>query len=219
MNDYQRCITFWDSVFSEENDAIPSGISSGSATFDEAIGWLTNGSERVLDFGCGNGIMLFYCALSGTKSHLGIDLSEQAIATARRKAANMPCGSFEFRQGGLESLAKIPDDSFDAVILSNIIDNLYPEDAMLLLHECARILNENGKMLVKLNPFLTQEQIREWKIKTISGNLLDDGLLLWNQTTDQWRVFLQECFSIVREDEVYYPEHDQTNRIFCLTKV
>ena len=218
MNDYQRCISFWDSVFLSEDDAVPMGSFSGNPALDDAIGWLSKDSQRVLDFGCGNGSLLFYCARSGTKSHLGIDLSEQAIAAASKKAANMPCGAFEFRQGGLEMLADVPDASFDAVILSNIIDNLYPEDAMQLLRACARILKEDGKALVKLNPYLTQEQILEWKVKTISGSLLDDGLLLWNQTTEQWRAIFKERFAISHEGEIYYPEHDQTNRIFYLTK-
>ena len=219
MNDYLRCIAFWDSVFLDEDGALPRDSSSGNAALDDAIRWLTNDSKRVLDFGCGNGSLLFYCSLYGTKSHLGIDLSEQAIATARKKAANMQCGLFEFRQGGVEAIAEIPYASFDAVILSNIIDNLYPDDAMQLLYACARILKENGKVFVKLNPYITQEQIIDWKIKTISGNLLDDGLLLWNQTTEQWRVFFQERFSILKEGEIYYPEHNQTNRVFCLVKI
>jgi len=128
----------------------------------------------------------------------------------------MPCGEFEFQQGGLESLVDIPDATFDAAILSNVIDNLYPEDAMLLLCACSRILKENGKMLVKLNSCLTQKQIVEWNIQTISGNLVDDGLLLWNNTTEQWREILNVHFEIYLEGEIYYPEHEQTNRLFCL---
>ncbi|HML66996.1 MAG TPA: class I SAM-dependent methyltransferase [Clostridia bacterium] len=218
MNDYQRCISFWDSIFLDENSAVPQNSSSGNTALDDAIGWLSKDSECILDFGCGNGSLLFYCSLHGTKSHLGIDLSKQAIITAQRRTANMPCGDFEFRQGGLEILTDVPDMSYDAVILSNIIDNLYPDDAMKLLHACVRILKEYGKIFVKLNPYITQEQIIDWKIKTISGNLLDDGLLLWNQTTEQWRVLFQEHFSIIQENEIYYPEHDQTNRVFHLMK-
>jgi arsenite methyltransferase len=218
MSDYQRCIAFWDSIFSDQDDTVPTSLSSGNAVLDEAIGWFAKDSEHILDFGCGNGSLLFYSALYGTKSHLGIDLSEQAIATARKKAANMPCGTFEFRKGGLDVLSEVADATYDAVILSNIVDNLYPEDAFLLLRGCVRILKENGKVLVKLNPHLTQKQIAEWKIKTVSGNLLDDGLLLWNQTTEQWRDFFRTCCVVSHECEIYYPEQEQSNRIFYLIK-
>lgn len=130
----------------------------------------------------------------------------------------MSRGMFSFWQGGVEQLAKIADASFDAIILSNIIDNLYPEDANLLIDECARILQGSGKVLVKLNPHLSKEQIAAWNIKEISGNLLDDGLLLWNNTTEEWRAFFSTRFIICREGEVYYPEHEQTNRLFYLIK-
>ncbi|MEN6636490.1 MAG: class I SAM-dependent methyltransferase [Clostridiaceae bacterium] len=182
------------------------------------IDWLCDGTSRVLDFGCGNGTLLFLCALRGTTNHLGIDLSQEAILCAKRKAERMSRGMFSFWQGGVEQLSKIADASFDAIILSNIIDNLYPEDANLLVDECARILQGSGKVLVKLNPHLSKEQIADWSIKEISGNLLDDGLLLWNNTTEEWRDFFSSRFNILRENEVYYPEHDQTNRLFYLIK-
>jgi len=214
----QRCIDFWDSVFSQEDSSVPIDGRTGYDALDDAIAWLSGGSRRILDFGCGNGTMLFICARIGTTDHVGIDLSREAILCAQRKAAKMKIGSFLFHQGGVEALSPFSEASFDAIILSNILDNLYPEDAMLLLDECTRILKTGGKVFVKLNPYLSQEQISEWKIKTIVGNLLDDGLLLWNNSTEQWREILTGHFVIEREGEVYYPEHEQTNRLFCLLK-
>ena len=215
---YQRCITFWDQVFSEESDELPKEATIGNDTLDQALIWLCEGANRVLDFGCGNGGLLFLCALRGTSDHFGIDLSQEAICCAKRKAERMRCGTFSFQQGGVEQLSMIANASFDAIILSNIIDNLYPEDANLLVDECARILKVSGKVIVKLNPYLSKEQIAEWNIKEISGNLLDDGLLLWNNTTEEWRDFFSSRFTIFREGEVYYPEHEQTNRLFFLIK-
>jgi arsenite methyltransferase len=219
MKDYHRCIEYWDPIFSEEDDSLPSDPKTGNAKLDDAIRWLCEDSKRVLDFGCGNGSLLFHCALNGTKEHLGIDLSKEAVLCAKRKCARMPVGEFEFLEGGVEALFTIANSSTDAVILSNIVDNLYPEDALQLLHECARLLKQGGKVLIKLNPYLTQEQIAEWNIKSITGNLLDDGLLLWNNTTEQWREIFQQHFSIVREGEIYYPEYNQTNRFLCLAKL
>lgn len=216
--DYQRCVAFWDQVFSEESDALPKESTTGNEALDRALFWLCEGLNRVLDFGCGNGSMLLFCAQNGTNEHIGIDLSQEAILCAERKAKRMHSGTFSFLQGGVELLSSIPDASVDAVILSNIVDNLYPEDAQSLLDESARILRHAGKALIKLNQYLSQQQIEEWNIHSISGNLLDDGLLLWNNTTEEWRAFFSTQFEIHRETEVYYPEHDQTNRLFYLIK-
>lgn len=131
----------------------------------------------------------------------------------------MPTGQFDFRQGGVSLLKELPDASFDAILLSNIVDNLYPKDAQQLIAESARLLKPGGKALIKLNPHLSNEQIEQWGIRIIHNDLLDDGLLLWNQTTEQWRRLFQKDFTIYRESEVYYPEHEQTNRLFLLTRI
>ena len=216
--DYQRCVAFWDQVYSEESDALPKESTTGNEALDRALFWLCEGLNRVLDFGCGNGSMLLFCAQNGTNEHIGIDLSQEAILSAKRRAEHMISGAFLFQQGGVEALASIHDASVDAIILSNIVDNLYPEDAQSLLDESARILRHAGKALIKLNQYITQQQIEEWNIHPISDNLLDDGLLLWNNTTEEWREFFSTQFEIHFETEVYYPEHDQTNRLFYLIK-
>jgi len=215
---YQRFIEYWDNVFSKAGDSVSNHVTLDNDDLENALRWLCEGSRSVIDFGCGRGSMLFFCAQIGTQEHLGIDLSSEAILISQRRAEKLKRGSFKFQQSGVEALSSVPAASFDAMILSNIIDNLYPDDAKLLLSECARILKPGGKLFVKLNPFLTPEQIREWKIKTISGNLLDDGLLLWNNTTEQWRSFFEKDFSIVHEGTIYYLEHDMINRSFYLTR-
>ena len=80
------------------------------------------------------------------------------------------------------------------------------------------MLKRGGKLLVKLNPFLSEKQIKEWNIKTIEGNLLDDGLLLWNNTDAEWERLFKEKFSTVAKKEVYYKEAEQTNRMYLLLK-
>jgi arsenite methyltransferase len=59
----------------------------------------------------------------------------------------------------VEELEAIADGAFDGVVLSNIIDNLIPQDAIKVLTEVKRILKVSGKVSVKLNPFLTDKQV------------------------------------------------------------
>lgn len=214
--DYQRCVVFWDNVFSKETDLFSSHITTENKNLDEALRWLCDGTQSVIDFGCGNGSMLFICAQNGTKVHLGIDLSNEAVLLSKRRANSFRVGSYTFLQGGVETLSNIPDASFDAMILSNIIDNLFPDDAITVISECARILRKNAKLLIKLNPYISATQIKDWNIKCISENLFDDGLILWNNTTDQWRALFEQHFKVIFTEEIYYPEHEQTNRMFCL---
>lgn len=160
--------------------------------------------------------MLFKCSLRGTQVHIGIDNSSQGIELAKASQELMTLGKFTFIVGGADHLKNLPDHSIDGVILSNILDNLIPDDAHLLLKQAQRILVNRGKVFLKLNPYLSDEQIQKWDINVIEGNFLDDGLFLWNQTTEEWRALLTQYFSEVDFKDIYYPEHDQNNRLFLL---
>ena len=216
LSRYEKSIDAWDDIFSEESAVFPKTKTTGNPGFDKGLEWLTENASTVLDFGCGNGIVLFLCSLYGTKTHIGIDLSPRAIQCAESGAKLAPQGDFRFVCGSLEALQRVETGSADAVVLSNIIDNLYPEDAAAVLTEIKRILKKNGRILLKLNPYLTAEQIKAWNIRVIYGNLLDDGMILWNQTTEEWNDFLSARFQIVHYGDIYYEEHDQYNRLYFL---
>lgn len=162
--------------------------------------------------------MLFLAAWRGTREHIGIDLSAAGVEKARCRAVKMPRGRYRFLCGGVETLEEIGDGWADALVLSNIVDNLYPEDAHRALAQARRILRAGGRLFLKLNPYLTGEQIREWHIRVIRDNVLDDGLILWNNTTEEWERILGRYFSVVRLLDVYYEEHDQHNRLFLAEK-
>lgn len=217
---YLKAITTENNIYRElqQEIQVPATTNTGWKELDEALDWLCMGAEKILDFGCGNGSMLFHCALRGTKEHLGIDLAEEGIRLARLRAEKMPAGNYRFLEGSSEALSGEPDSSVDSVILSNILDNLYPEDAETVLNEANRLLRPGGKLMVKLNPFLAEEQITEWGIRKIREDLLDDGLILWNRSTEAWQEYLKHWFSAESYAEMRIPEAEQVNRIFCLRK-
>ncbi|WP_066719254.1 class I SAM-dependent methyltransferase [Clostridium sp. Marseille-P299] len=215
---YKHIKIFWDSIFKNESEGSIVLKDFENNALNKATDFLCENTESVLDFGCGNGSWLFKCSKRGTKYHVGIDLSKEGIAIANKLKAQVTDAQFKFYQGGVSKLEKIKDSSMDAAILSNILDNLVPEDANQLIYQVHRILKPNGKVIIKLNSYLTQEQISEWNIGVIEGNLLDDGLYLWNLTTEEWRNLFSHYFKEVYYEDVYYKEHDQYNRLFCMVK-
>ena len=217
MITYDRNKNYWDEVFKKVNGQKALTKSLGHDDLDDALDWLCEGSSTILDFGCGNGVWLSKCILRGTKEHIGIDISHEGIRVANEIFQAIGEGSFTFAVGGVEALQTVSDNSADGVVLSNIIDNLIPADAIKALEEIKRILKPRGKLLVKLNPFITDKQIEEWKIKVIEGNFLDDGLFLWNQTTEEWEGLFDNYFDIKSYKDIYYPEHQQYNRLFLLS--
>jgi len=95
---------------------------------------------RVLDVGCGSGERLELLKQLGWTVK-GVDLDAKAVAVAQKKGLDAECGD-------LKTMA-LPAESFDAVILSHVIEHV-PQPCDLLT-ECARVLKPGGR-LVMLTP-------------------------------------------------------------------
>lgn len=96
--------------------------------------------ESVLDIGCGYGWTL--ARLAGkVKSLVGIDLDEEALATAR---ANYPQIQFLLQTG---SSLPFADGVFDAVILSDVIEHVGDQNKGPVIREAWRVLKPGGQFL------------------------------------------------------------------------
>lgn len=82
--------------------------------------------ERVLDIGCGNGAVAYDVAIKAGAEVVGIDLSPENIAQARRRYAHP---RVEYRVG--DALKELSVRPFDTVILSNVLEHL-PERPVFL---------------------------------------------------------------------------------------
>ena len=218
MERYVKSARYWDKVFAAEEARFPARKETGCAALDRALDWLCEGAQTVLDFGCGNGSLLLLCALRGTREHIGVDLSAEAVRMAEARAALSRTGSFRLLRGGVEALQGLSAASMDAIVLSNILDNLFPCDAREALSQVARVARRGARLLVKLNPYLTAEQMAAWNIRVIEGDLLDDGLPLWNRTTEEWLADTQAFFRLERSEDAFWPQFDRTERLLLLRR-
>ena len=97
----------------------------------------TPGKNRLLDVGCGNGQFLAAVHSAGWACY-GVDFDPKAIETARAHGIQVALGSLEEQQ--------FPDDFFDAITLSHVIEHIHhPKD---LLRECVRVLKPSGILWV-----------------------------------------------------------------------
>lgn len=93
---------------------------------------------RLLDVGCGDGTFLNRMRRHGWSVD-GLDFDPQAIKNAKLRYG------LELRTGDLQS-AHFPDDNFDAVTLSHVIEHV--PDPISLLQEVRRILRPGGRLVV-----------------------------------------------------------------------
>ncbi|WP_028799751.1 class I SAM-dependent methyltransferase [Streptomyces sp. 142MFCol3.1] len=111
----------------------PDGRSSYEILCDRVAG-----SERVLDLGCGDGLLLELLARSGGRRLAGLDLSPESLALARRRPA---LSGARLEEGRAQALP-FPDDSFDACV-SHMALMLMAEIEQVAA-EVARVLSPRG---------------------------------------------------------------------------
>ena len=95
--------------------------------------------KRVLDIGCGTGELLDQVRQSGNAHITGVEPSPRAARIARDDR------NLDVRTGTLEQV-RFPDESFDTVLLSHVLEHL-PSPTMTLL-EVQRILKPGGIVII-----------------------------------------------------------------------
>ncbi|HOG35375.1 MAG TPA: class I SAM-dependent methyltransferase [Petrotogaceae bacterium] len=220
---YEKTEAFWDDIFGKEelkDLSKPFGIEK----MDSCIGWLCANTGSIIDYGCGNASMLLRCAYLNVKKGLGIDISCQAVRTAVDYISKKDLSGFSVIQGSLEALKSIKDASFEGAILSNIIDNILPDDALCVLKNIYRILTHGGRVFVKLNDFMDKEKLKEsidFFEKEISDNffLEKSGLYFHNLSDEKFERWIMEYFKVVEKGRIEFKTFDCFNRFYLLQKL
>jgi len=103
-------------------------------------------SDRVLDLGCGPGGPLTFILKASGCTGTGIDVSDLALAAARRRAATLSIDQhLTLQQGNINDRLPLPDQSFDAVLALDVI--LHARERLQVFREVARVLLPGGKFL------------------------------------------------------------------------
>lgn len=113
---------------------------------------------RVLEVGCGHGLLSLYLALSGPdRVVLGVDIDEHKIALAERAAAGLRPEEAQV------SFATVTPDGFapgrfDAIVIADVLYLLGADARRTLLARCVEHLEPGGVLLVK-----ETDRVPRWK--------------------------------------------------------
>jgi SAM-dependent methyltransferase len=115
------------------------------AKYREALRWLSpQAGDRILDLGCGSGVAASMLAQTVGTQVVGIDVSEEAIQYARRQFQGP---SLRYEVGMVDELG-FEDASVDKIALLEVIEHIYPDQAMKVMRECFRLLRPGGRLVV-----------------------------------------------------------------------
>ncbi|HEC23202.1 MAG TPA: class I SAM-dependent methyltransferase [Chloroflexi bacterium] len=108
----------------------------------------------VLDVGCGRGEIIRHCARIGADAY-GIDYAPAAVRMTRDLIQNSRGEAPPGRMGVARADAKrlpFPDETFDRVLMFDIVEHLYPWELQEALLEVRRVLRPGGRLIVHTAP-------------------------------------------------------------------
>lgn len=113
---------------------------------------------KVLDLGCGRGEITVQCGLTGTVA-VGIDYATAGVRLAHEAIEYADSLHQEtWRRPSLATgnakLLPFKDSTFDRVVMSDLVEHLYPDELTIALEEAYRVLAPRGELLIHTMPNL-----------------------------------------------------------------
>ena len=110
--------------------------------------------RKVLDIGCGRGELAFWSARNGAKEVVGIDYSRNAIKLAneaKKHYSRAVQKKVTFKIGDAKNL-RFKNNGFEVVILTEVLEHLYPEEQLIVFQQIRRILTDGGFVFIHAAP-------------------------------------------------------------------
>lgn len=168
--------------------------------------------SSILDVACGTGEMLKKIVkLNPGGANIGIDLSPDMLAKAKKKLEKADYGNFELKEGNALQL-NFPDNTFDLLVNSYMVDLLPVQYFNTVASEFFRVLKPNGSIVISTFSFGTKKIHRFWFFvskhfpKLLTGcrpvrfreNLINAGFRIENEIEISQNTFPSQIIKAVK---------------------
>ena len=228
---YNKLATFWDSVFlldEKEKEELKKSIKGDewkdfapSKKLYDAASSLAS-SNKLLDYGCGQGWASIIAACNGCKDVTSVDVSTNAIDIVKIYKelfkVDKNIHAIHIDEMWLE---KEEDNKYDGIICSNVIDVLPNPISMKIIDSIYRIAKPNATIIFGLNYYIDEEMKSKKELNiNEDGELFVDGVLrMLNKSDKEWENIFTKYFKIIKLDHFAWPnETQEKRRLFYLKK-
>ncbi|MBS1737884.1 MAG: methyltransferase domain-containing protein, partial [Bacteroidetes bacterium] len=172
---------------------------------------------RILDIGCGYGFMSYMLSLTSPKRMItGVDYDEEKIATASNCFSKNENLNFEYRD-----ILGFQFEKYDAIIISDVLHYLQPNEQKIVIEKCIDSLKENGLLVIRDGDKDLAERHKGTKLT----EFFSTRLFSFNKTSKQGLSFLSGTFiqEMADKNKMELSRIDNTKRtsniIFVLKKI
>jgi 2-polyprenyl-3-methyl-5-hydroxy-6-metoxy-1,4-benzoquinol methylase len=117
-------------------------------------------TDRVLDVGCGSGIVAACMADAPVRECIAVDANPAAVAFAQARFSRT---NLRFVQCLVDEL-EIANDSVDACCCMELIEHIYPDQGRKLLETLYRITRPGGRLLITTPNYRSLWPLLEWAL-------------------------------------------------------
>ena len=225
--DNRKLIAHWDRVFSRSEDepdnvGLPDWrtLAPSDKLFQAAAS--LGAKQHVLDYGCGSGWASIIAAKSGCPKVTAVDVAPHAAEAARQNTVRYEIESHvEVRHVETDWLKKVPAETYDGLICSNVLDVIPPETAKEIICEAARIVTEEASVIIGMNYYLAPDQADAKGIKLKDGRkvYMDGVLRLVSYSDEEWTELFGQYFEVEKIDHFAWSgEQTERRRLFFLKR-
>jgi SAM-dependent methyltransferase len=155
--------------------------------------------ERVLDVGCGSGVVADAIARAGVRECVAIDGSAAAIAFAsgRYQRSNL-----RFVRGLVDEIDAADGAAYDAACCLEVVEHIHEAQGLELFQRLSRMVRPGGRLLVTTPNARSAWPLIEWgldrsgRVPRLAGEqhvaFYTHGRLAWLAEASGWRVAVRE---------------------------
>ena len=117
------------------------------------------GGERVADYGCGRGELVYHSARMGCRV-TGMDVSDAALQMVRETIRSLPDEAkqrIELKAASVEKI-ELAEGAYDVIFMIDVFEHLYDEELDILLPQFHRALKTGGRLVIQ-TPNLLYENL------------------------------------------------------------